>query len=124
MSNDANLHATDTPVERLARDLEEIVQRLRAISASGGNHLADMRGAEAHVTGDAAESADFMLTPETLAYFLHVSLRTARRWRNEPGFPAPLRLGTVSRWRRSDIEQWIASELDTGKRPVHRRKSR
>ena len=56
------------------------------------------------------------LTPERflkigdIAELLLVTTRTLRRWIKAGIFPPPVALtGRVKRWRRGDVEHWIAS---------------
>lgn len=58
----------------------------------------------------AAPSAALLLSAEEVAALLGVSLRTIWRMRERGQLPHPLRLGRQTlRWRREDVEQWIAS---------------
>jgi predicted DNA-binding transcriptional regulator AlpA len=54
-----------------------------------------------------------------LARLLGVNPWTLDRWRRtDPGFPAPLWLnGTTPRWRRVDIESWLATRQRGGVAP-------
>jgi|GEM_PF-2366942 len=50
------------------------------------------------------------LTDGELALMLKVSRPTIRRmwWRGK--LPAPFKVGIVNRWRKSDIENWLADQ--------------
>ncbi len=52
------------------------------------------------------EQAVLMNATETAA-LLNVHRRTLRRMREEPNFPKPIKLGTSTRWRRSDVERFM-----------------
>lgn len=43
---------------------------------------------------------------------LQISVRTVYRL---PGFPAPIRMGRLVRWREEDIDAWIAEKRAPGK---------
>lgn len=45
----------------------------------------------------------------TVAAMLGCSVRHVRRLADSGRMPAPVRLGALIRWRRADVEQWIAS---------------
>ena len=57
----------------------------------------------------AANSAPLLLDAKALARLLSTSCATIWRWDAAGKLPAPLRLSAgTTRWRRGDIEQWIA----------------
>ena len=49
-----------------------------------------------------------MMTVGEIATQLSVSLITVWRWRDAGRMPAPIKIGAIVRWRRDDIERWIA----------------
>ncbi len=53
---------------------------------------------------------NIVLTDGEVASLLKVSKATVRRlwWRGE--MPAPVKIGCVNRWRKSDIDQWLANQ--------------
>ena len=53
---------------------------------------------------------DVVLTDAGVADLLKVSRSTVRRmwWRKQ--FPAPVQVGVLNRWRRSDVETWLAEQ--------------
>jgi excisionase family DNA binding protein len=51
---------------------------------------------------------DRLLTQQQLADELQVSLRTFERWRPQGIRPAFIRVGRSPRYRRADIDAWIA----------------
>lgn len=48
-----------------------------------------------------------LLTPQDLAEYLGVPLKTLYAWRYRNQGPTALRVGRHLRYRRSDVEQWI-----------------
>ena len=48
-----------------------------------------------------------LMTAKQVAQHLGCDQRTARRWRQTRGFPAPIKVGRSRRWRRRDVERWI-----------------
>lgn len=49
-----------------------------------------------------------LLDVERVAEMLAVSTRTVRRMADSGQMPRPLKVASLIRWRRSDIEQWLA----------------
>ncbi|MCC5831107.1 MAG: helix-turn-helix domain-containing protein [Phycisphaeraceae bacterium] len=49
-----------------------------------------------------------MLTIDQVARLLNCSTRTVYRLNDAGRMPRPVRLGSLVRWNRSEIEQWIA----------------
>jgi len=56
-----------------------------------------------------AGPASALLTVDDVAAILNCSSRTVRRLADTGTLPVPLRLNSLSRWRRSDIEDFIAN---------------
>ncbi len=54
----------------------------------------------------AADAA--LLTVDDVAELLSVSPRTVRRMADSGAMPRPLKLASLVRWRRSDIDRWLA----------------
>ncbi|ADG68471.1 Prophage CP4-57 regulatory [Planctopirus limnophila DSM 3776] len=50
-----------------------------------------------------------LATAESVASMLSISLRTLWRMRSAGKLPAPVRVGKSTRWRVSDIQEWIAA---------------
>ena len=48
-----------------------------------------------------------LLTPEEVAQYLNVPLRTVYAWRYAGSGPQGFRVGRHVRWRRSTVERWI-----------------
>ena len=50
-----------------------------------------------------------LLSANDLARRLNVSRRSIWRWRSAGKLPAPVVVGRLIRWRRDEIERWIAA---------------
>jgi predicted DNA-binding transcriptional regulator AlpA len=91
----------------IASAFERVAQELRA---SAGIRLALLRepDAECHPRADERGKEEFMSAPQ-VAEYLNLSPRTFRRYRVDEtlGFPSPITIGRVLRWRRRDIERWL-----------------
>jgi excisionase family DNA binding protein len=55
------------------------------------------------------ESPSLLLSAQTLAKRLAVSVRTLWRLRSSGKLPQPVRLGGAVRWRAADIDAWVAA---------------
>lgn len=55
-----------------------------------------------------AVSASDLASVRAVAAMLGCSVRHVRRLADSGRMPAPVRLGALIRWRRADVEQWIA----------------
>ena len=49
----------------------------------------------------------YLVSAKELSQRLGVSISSIYQWRRSRGFPAPIALGSVSRWRWSDVLSWI-----------------
>ena len=113
------MNAGREPLVRILTDLAGIGRRLVETSESA---LALMREPDAECRPSARESASregspmpiatpsTLLTQAQLCELLQVGPRTVRRLRSDPAakFPAPIKRARVLRWRREQIEFWIA----------------
>lgn len=61
-----------------------------------------------------AHSSDEFLTTNQVAAHLGFASVTLEKWRNARMGPPFLRLGRAIRYRRADLEQWLASQTVTG----------
>ncbi|NQV29236.1 MAG: helix-turn-helix domain-containing protein [Rhodopirellula sp.] len=68
-------------------------------------------------------SSPELLDVEAVAKLLSCSTRTVRRMADSGQMPRPLKVASLVRWRRSDIEQWLADGCPSC-RPSQRRASR
>ncbi len=59
-------------------------------------------------TDNHQHSAPLLLSAETVAELLGISIRTLWRLRAAGRLPRPVRLGGSVRWRPEDIQAWIA----------------
>jgi predicted DNA-binding transcriptional regulator AlpA len=50
-----------------------------------------------------------LVTAAQLARMLQISMRSLYRLRSGNQLPPPLRVGGFTRWRRTDIENWVAA---------------
>ena len=57
------------------------------------------------------------LSPEGLAEVLNVPLTTVYRWRHFNTGPVGVRLGRHVRYRRADVEAWLATRAQAEARP-------
>jgi predicted DNA-binding transcriptional regulator AlpA len=91
----------------IASAFERVAQELRA---SAGIKLALLRepDAECPPRADEREKEALMSAPQ-VAEFLNLNARTFRRYRADEtlGFPSPIKIGRVLRWRRRDVERWM-----------------
>ena len=55
---------------------------------------------------------DELLSPQDLAGYLDVPVKTVYGWRHRGLGPAGFRVGRHLRYRRSDIEEWISAQLE------------
>ena len=66
------------------------------------------------------DDGTLLLTADHLAKLLCVSRLSIWRWRAAGRLPAPLRIGRVIRWRRSEIETWLAARCPSCRPPARR----
>jgi excisionase family DNA binding protein len=55
---------------------------------------------------------DQLLTPQALAAYLDVPVKTLYAWRYRREGPPSFRVGRHLRYRRSDVEEWISGRLE------------
>ena len=95
----ASLHA------QIARAYEGLVEE-------AGIALADLGGQSVHrvpmSSPPTARNDKALLRPQGVAEFLGCHPRTVRRLEVEGTLPAPVGKGRLKRWRRKDLEQWLA----------------
>lgn len=74
--------------------------------------LEELRGIRAEVRQlrEAKTAPGVLLTIDDMAALLRVSTRTLRSWRHEGELPQPLKIHGALRWRRSDVDAWIAQK--------------
>lgn len=59
---------------------------------------------------EVASIPETLLSPEQLAYMLHVPLGTVYQWRYRGGGPKGIKVGRHVRYRMSDIDAWLTSK--------------
>ena len=57
-----------------------------------------------------------LLSPQQLAEYLGVPVRTVYAWNHEGTGPTPIRVGRHVRYRRDDVEAWLTA--NTAKEPA------
>lgn len=60
--------------------------------------------------------AERLLTSEEVADWLQIPLSTVRQWRADRRGPRGYRLGKHVRYRREDVEEWLADRSDDARR--------
>ncbi len=60
--------------------------------------------------GSKTESMSPLLTVKQVAEMLGVTTSTVWRWRDAKEIPMPIEIGGTLRWRRAEIEKWIAEK--------------
>jgi len=70
--------------------------------------MIDSRGPGENLRKDPDPDANLLITIEELSKILKVSTRTISRLKSEGRLPQPITIGRLVRWRRSDIETWLA----------------
>lgn len=56
-------------------------------------------------------TADRLMTVEEVSNYLQVPIRTLYRWRVEGEGPLGIRIGKYVRYRRSDLDSWLADRF-------------
>lgn len=56
-----------------------------------------------------------LLTPEDLSRLIQIPVRTLAAWRSGRTGPLPLRLGVHVRYRRVDVDAWLASRAEAAR---------
>ncbi|NLS97973.1 MAG: helix-turn-helix domain-containing protein [Planctomycetaceae bacterium] len=54
-----------------------------------------------------ASIAPTLLTPDQAAAYIGMSRRWVYRAASAGEFPRPVKIGSATRWRRSDLDQWV-----------------
>src|SRR5262245_14027317 len=79
------------------------VARLMAIVGRGGNALTDPQGP----TAGEPDPTKLLLSARDLRNMLGVTPGTLYRWMSENKFPQQIHVGSLARWKRSDVDAWI-----------------
>lgn len=88
--------------QRIVSVLDALLVELRSVYGPEG-HVATVAESE-----EREPARSLMMTADELAQELQLNVRTLRRMRLAGELPEPLQFGTRVRWRRADIEKWIA----------------
>lgn len=59
--------------------------------------------------GRSTASSAALLAVDDVAALLSVSPRTVRRMADSGAMPRPVKLSSLVRWRRADLDQWLAA---------------
>lgn len=51
-----------------------------------------------------------LVSAKELSQRLGVSISSIYQWRKTQNFPAPIALGSISRWRWGDVVEWLAAQ--------------
>lgn len=113
---EANSGALDAlEVDRL-RSMAEHLEAAAALARKVAESLEDRLATSAQTSPYALVTktnetthANDLLDAHELAATLKVDVRTARRWSHEQRIPEAMRICGVLRWRRADIDAWLAS---------------
>jgi excisionase family DNA binding protein len=62
--------------------------------------------------------AESLLTPQELANFLGIPVKTIYQWRTLSRGPRGIRVGKHLRYRRADVETWLDPQADTPQVPA------
>lgn len=98
-----------TDLHRLAELHAELAAVYGRLAQSGGDQLANLRATRLmdSVTADRATS---LMTADEFAELLRIDARTLRTMRNAGEIPAAIQIGSRPRWRRADVEAWLAQQ--------------
>jgi len=111
-------------LERIAAGVEGLRDELRGVAALA-TLAQDARGTEETASlapgSTAASNAPTceLLTAADLCSLLKLDARTLRVLRHEGRVPEPIKLGRSLRWRRAEVEAWIAGEQSAGHAEEH-----
>lgn len=97
----APLRSVPVDDDRLLRAVERLTHVLENLP----NQLARVGRGEACVS-----TMNKLMTADEFAEVLDLDTRTVRRLVREGELPAPFKVGGALRWRRVDIERWLAEK--------------
>lgn len=93
-------------LQRLAALHREQAEVFDSLAANLAEALAGIAASRPVVTMEKHET-EFLTAPE-FAALLRVDQRTLRALRHAGDVPAPIMIGTRPRWRRADVDAWLA----------------
>ena len=70
--------------------------------------------------GASASAPPSLLNVLDVAHLLSCSARHVRRLSDAGRMPRPVKLGTLARWKRAEIEQWLAAGCPDARRSASR----
>ncbi|WP_442483397.1 helix-turn-helix transcriptional regulator [Aeoliella sp. SH292] len=97
----------------MAAKISQYGLRYTAANKEGVGSQPDKLGNTNHpgdggITYDSQEFQPMLLTIEEASQLLRISVRKIQRMKSLGRFPKEIRIGGSVRWRRHDVEQWIA----------------
>ena len=99
--------------------LATLAQDARAANGPGStNSSSDVALAAGSTSAQRAPTCE-LLTAADLCSMLKLDARTLRVLRHEGRVPEPIKLGRSLRWRRAEVEAWIAGEQSAGHAEDH-----
>jgi predicted DNA-binding transcriptional regulator AlpA len=90
-------------LHRLAKLHAELAAVYARLAETGGDQLASLRATR--LSGPVATD---LMTAADLADVLRIDQRTLRTMRNAGQVPAAIQIGSRPRWRRADVDAWLA----------------
>ena len=63
---------------------------------------------------DVSRNQHILLTEGELANYLNVSVAAVRKWRGQGRGPAFCKLGSLVRYKREDVDQWLSTRPKGG----------
>jgi len=67
------------------------------------------------VSREGTEAVDRLLGPSDLAEWLGVPVATLYGWRHRGEGPPAVKVGRHLRWRRLDVDSWLAGQAEPGR---------
>ena len=126
----AGTHGAPVPHATPGTDLASCVTSLASAAAQLASLAQQLAGQLGSAAGSSPTDLALLAPPEPcqssvnplldqhdLAAYLRVTERTLRRMRHDGRVPEPMQFGTQPRWRRVDIEDWLASEAHPRRQP-------
>ncbi len=108
----AGLQAEFSRLASLHREMADALDRLRpnlATLLAGVRVPSVMEPVTGTTTSDPAEAGREILTQQEVAELLRIDRRTLRLMRKRGDAPPSFMLGERPRWRRADVDAWIAN---------------
>ncbi|MDO5533205.1 MAG: helix-turn-helix domain-containing protein [Propionibacteriaceae bacterium] len=76
------------------------------------------------MTSPTLSTTDEILTAAEVAAITKIPLGTLRYWRHARTGPRSFKLGGLTRYRRADVDAWLAAQYETTDRPTPPRKEK